>query len=100
MEIKINWTLNSKEDLKEIYEFINGNSPFYADLEIDKIYTSVELLNDHKNIGRVVPEIGLEYIREIIEGNYRIIYMLVADNQIDIITIHHTSKELKIVDFL
>ncbi len=44
MEIKINWTLNSKKDLKEIYEYINGNSPFYAVLEIDKIYTSVELL--------------------------------------------------------
>lgn len=100
MEIKINYTKFSETDLLEIYEYISGDSFFYADQQLDKIHERVDSLRNHSNLGRKVPEIDLEYIREIIEGNFRIIYMVVDSTRIDILTIHHTSKELKILDFL
>jgi toxin ParE1/3/4 len=50
-------------------------------------------------MGRVVPEISIEFICEIFAKNYRIIDMIVSENEIDILTVHHTSKELKITDF-
>jgi len=34
-------------------------------------------------------------IRELIEGNYRIIYKIVNEYQIDILTIHHSARDLK-----
>ena len=33
-------------------------------------------------------------IRELIEGNYRIIHKIVSENQIDILTIHHSARDL------
>jgi len=40
-----------------------------------------------------VPEFELPKIREIIEGRYRIVYRIVSEKEIDILTIHHSSKE-------
>ena len=45
--------------------------------------------------GKIVPEINQENIRELIEGSYRIIYKIVENNQIDILTIHHSARDLK-----
>jgi plasmid stabilization system protein ParE len=45
-------------------------------------------------VGRKVPEIQDEKIREILEGNYRIVYRIVSENQIDILTIHHCARDL------
>ncbi len=44
--------------------------------------------------GKMVSEIDQDNIRELIEGSYRIIYKIVKDNQIDILTIHHSSRDL------
>ncbi len=44
-------------------------------------------------LGRIVPERDNESIRELIEGNYRIIYFFdkVIDT-IEIITVHHAAQ--------
>ena len=97
---RVIYSAKSKSDLREIFEFISADSKLFAKRQILLLRMHIRNLKKFPNLGRKVPEMNLEYIREIIEGNYRIIYMLVADNQIDILTIHHTSKELKIVDFL
>lgn len=49
-------------------------------------------------MGRVVPKITQNEIREIIKGNYRIIYRL-KDNTIEILTIHHSAKLFDTSDF-
>ena len=39
-------------------------------------------------------EIKNENFREIIEGNYRIIYKVISSERIDIITVHHSARDL------
>lgn len=46
-------------------------------------------------VGRKVPEIQDDKIREIFEGNYRVVYRIVSEHQIDILTIHHCVRDLK-----
>lgn len=46
--------------------------------------------------GKLVPEHDDSNFRELIEGNFRIIYKIVSNHQIDILTIHHSSRDLKI----
>ena len=48
-------------------------------------------------LGRVVPEIDREDIREIILGKYRIIYHIIAE-EVEIITIHHGARPLEYVN--
>lgn len=100
MVSRIIYTAIAKEDLKEIFQFISKDSKYYAKLQILRIKHSIHILKTFPKAGREVPEYKFEYIREIIEGNYRIIYMIVSDERIDILTVHHSSKLLNISAFL
>lgn len=57
------------------------------------IFEHCEQLRNFPHSGRVVPEFGRQEIREIVHGNYRLIYE-VKVNQIDMLTIWHTSQNM------
>jgi len=57
-------------------------------------FDRTEILKTHPKYGRIVPEINDEAIRELIQGNYRIIYRIVSRNHIDILTVHHSMRLL------
>lgn len=92
--VKIIWTELALADLKVIHNFISNDSKFYADRFVAKLIESVDKLGLFPNLGRVVPEFGDTRLREIIEGNYRLIYK-VHVNYIGIVRIHHSSRQLK-----
>jgi toxin ParE1/3/4 len=92
---KIKWTNLAIDDLKNINDYYFEDSPKYAERLIDKIILKVDFLITNPKIGRKVPEFDKEFLRELIEGNYRIIYRLDSEIQISIVRIHHSSKELK-----
>ncbi len=92
----LNWTGQSISDLKNIFDYISIDSRKYAAIHIKRIREKAKLLNAHPRLGRIVPEIDDENIRELIFGNYRIIYRLVNKNRIDILTIYHSARLLKL----
>jgi toxin ParE1/3/4 len=92
---EITWTPFALEDLQSIYNYISKDSVTYAGRFVDKLIDKVDILEDHPEIGRVVPEFENETIRELIEGNYRIIYKILSITQIAIIRIHHSAMLLK-----
>jgi len=92
--VRINWTLQSKSDLKQIADYISLNSKKYAKLQVLKIKNKTHILRTYILIGKVVREIENENIRELIEGRYRIIYKVISKSQVDILTIHHTARDL------
>ena len=92
--VRIRFTKQSLFDLKEIYDYISYDSKKYAQYQILKIRNSIKILKQYKFAGKIVEEYNDENIREIIEGNYRIIYKILGDDRIDIITIHHGARSL------
>jgi len=91
----INWTHRSVNDLKNIAEFIEKDSVKYASLTIQRLMNAAHLLEEKPKIGRKVPEAGYkDKIREIIQGNYRIIYQIDNKDLINILTVHHSSRKL------
>ncbi|RLD88627.1 MAG: type II toxin-antitoxin system RelE/ParE family toxin [Bacteroidetes bacterium] len=92
--VQINWTFQAKEDLKSIAEYISKDSKRYAKLQVVRLKDRTRILKTHVYTGKIVSEINRKDIRELIEGNYRIIYKVVDDNQIDILTIHHSARDL------
>jgi len=66
----------------------------YAKLQVVKIRTRTQILKSHIQSGKIVTEINDKNSRELIEGNYRIIYKIVSENQIDILTVHHSARDL------
>ncbi len=93
--VQINWTQIAVGDLKSIYDFISKGSKKYAQLEVIKIKTRTRILKTKPLIGKEVIEKGNLAVRELVEGNYRIIYKIIDKNKIDILTIHHSSRDLK-----
>ncbi len=91
--VRIVWTEFALEDLRLIHDYIAKDSKTYADRLIDKLIARVDQLEAFPKSGRVVPEFDNTDIRELIEGNYRIIYEIKPDH-IGIIRIHHAARLL------
>ena len=76
---EINWVPQALDDIETIADFIAHDSPHYAQLFATKVFDSVERLQVFPESGRIVPEMNQENIREIILGNYRIIFSILED---------------------
>ena len=92
--VQINWTLLSVNDLKSIYDYISKDSVKYAKIQVVKIRARTSILKTYPLSGKIVPEYDDEKYRELIEGNYRIIYKIIDQTRIDILTIHHSTRDL------
>jgi len=92
--VKIVWTDKAIDDLDDIGHYIAIDSEKYAKIVVSRLFKAVDILERHSRIGRIVPEFSNENIREIINGNYRIVYTVKSQFQIDILTIHHSARLL------
>jgi len=92
--VKINWTRQAIEDIHEIREYYRPRSGRYAEELTDKIFEKTDFLIQYPEIGRMVPELEKTEIRELIYKNYRIIYKIVSETQIDIIAVHNGLRPL------
>ncbi|RYD81194.1 MAG: type II toxin-antitoxin system RelE/ParE family toxin [Sphingobacteriales bacterium] len=92
--VKIKWTKWSFKDLRAIYNYISMDSSFYATRFIQKLISRVDQLIEQPESGRIVPEKEDTSIRELIEGNYRIIYRFQGEN-VTILRIHNSARKIK-----
>ena len=95
---QIKFTDQAINDLNDIASYITSDSQYYASLQIQKLFKRTEVLETLPFIGRIVPELKIRSIREIIEGNYRIIYRIINRQEVHVLTIHHSKRRLKKTD--
>ncbi len=93
--MKIIWSPFSIDRATEIAEYISLDNPTAAQKWIDTIFEKVKALKTSSKIGRIVPEIERDEIREILYGNYRVIYRI-EKSSISILTIRHGKQILPI----
>lgn len=92
--VEISWSFSALNDLEEIAEFIALDSSPIATKYVTSIYSKVELLSLQPRLGRVVPEFGVEHIRELIFENYRLIYRLNTHGNVEVLMVHHSARDL------
>jgi plasmid stabilization system protein ParE len=92
--VQIKWLVSAKTDLKEIYEYIALDSKRYAKLQVQRIRGATAILKSYPEAGKIVLEINNSEIRELVEGNYRIVYRTVSPNLIHILLVHHAARDL------
>ena len=90
---EVRWTPQAADDLDAIADFIAQDSPHYASLFVLDVLQAVERMNQFREMGRIVPETNSPDIRELLLGNYRIVYRLKFDTP-EILTIYHGSRLL------
>ncbi|MDO9270071.1 MAG: type II toxin-antitoxin system RelE/ParE family toxin [Methylobacter sp.] len=93
--MKLIWSPLAIDRVAEISQYIAQDSLNAAQKWVDSIFQVVERLEQFPKSGRIVPEIRQDDFREIIHGNYRIIYKIESDH-ISILTVRHGKQILPI----
>jgi len=91
--MKVAWTRRAREQVLEIIELIRWDKPGAAANWADRVFAEVETLTDLPRRGRVVPELARPDIRELLVGNYRVIYRI-ANDEVVILAVRHGRRLL------
>lgn len=92
---QVSWTSQALDDLEAICLFIARDAPTYAEVFADRVFRVTDRLAEFPRLGRVVPEIGRQDIRELIVQSYRVIYRLLPE-EVEILTVHHGARPLQV----
>ena len=90
--IDLLWSPQSFQDLNGIRTYIAEDSPAYAELTVQRIIAAVERLRVFPDSGRMVPERQEPDLREVIVGNYRVVYRRKGD-LVEIATVFRGSRQ-------
>jgi len=91
--MKVIWSPLALERVDEIAAYIAGDDAQAARRFLIEIFGAVERLQSFPNSGRVVQEVKRPNIREIIFGNYRVVYR-VERKRVSILTVRHGKQRL------
>ena len=72
--MKVVWSATAADRLEEIRRFVAHDSPRAAEALVTRLLDRGESLARLPSRGRPLPEIPGSGLRELIEGNYRIVY--------------------------
>ena len=86
----LRWTEQAVQDLESIRDFIERDSPRYGRLVVERLVEATSRIELFPLSGRMVPELGREDLRELIVGDYRIVYRLDGDLAV-LLTVHRSS---------
>lgn len=73
---------------------LSAYSDSRAETFVETIIDRVFLLEQFPKMGRIVPELNIESIRELIVLQYRIIYNLTVHETVEVLAIRHSSRPL------
>jgi len=90
--VKVLWTDSAVAQLQAIHDYLAQTSPEYALRIVDRLTKRSIQIAAFPLSGRMVPEYELNEVRELIEGRYRIIYLLEAA-QVQVLAVIHGARE-------
>ncbi len=93
---EVRFSENAMRDMGSIAAYIARDSEFHASKQVERFFENAERLKVHPRMGKVVPEVGHPSIRELIVGNYRMIYHLSDDGLAEVLTVHHSARRFPV----
>ena len=91
---------SAEDDLQELLDWYRAEGvPHVGERLAREILERIEALARFPEMGRMVPEVGVESLREIIFRPFRIVYMIKASSsEILIIRIWRSERRLRLPD--
>lgn len=93
--VSLNWTDEAKYCLKNIHDYITLDNPQAAKNVVKKIREKVQILKSFPEIGGIYQNLDRKDVRVIYYTHYRIAYLIVNPQRIDILGVFHGAMELK-----
>ena len=91
--MRIVWAPIALDRAEEAARYIACDRPTAAVKWIDGLFEAVAKLKAFPHRGRMVPEVGRPEIREVLYGQYRVIYRL-EEKRLFILTVRHQRRQL------
>lgn len=88
MDLRVEWSPEATEDLESIAEYIGKDSVYYARAVVTEILAVARTVGEFPFIGRIMPELGDENIRERFVYSYRLVYRIDAEEILVVAVIH------------
>jgi len=93
MACELIWSPAARDDLRDIVRFIARDNQRRAESFGYELMTRTDILHDHPEAGRIVPEYRNPRIREIIYRPYRIVYRLdIERHLVEIARVWHAAR--------
>ena len=90
----VKWTDHAKAQLRHIHDYIAQDSPIYAQRVIGEMVNKTIGLDQLPRIGRMVPELNEETVREIPLYSYRILYEI-KPTHVEVLAVIHKRRDLQ-----
>lgn len=91
--MKVHWTARAEIRLDAIHAYIAQENPAAGLRIAQRILQRSSQIAEFPASGHRVPDYDRNDVRELIEGNYRIVYRLL-DDRIDVLTVMHCAQLL------
>ncbi|HKK65641.1 MAG TPA: type II toxin-antitoxin system RelE/ParE family toxin [Clostridia bacterium] len=88
MDLEVRWSPEATEDVEAIAEYIARDSEHYARSVVSEILSVSRSIGEFPHIGRNVPEIVDENVRERFVYSYRLIYRIEPKSILIVAVIH------------
>lgn len=88
MDLEVRWSPEATEDIEAIAEYIVRDSKYYARAAVTEILSVSRSIGEFPMMGRMVPEIGDEHIRERFVYSYRLVYRVESERILIVGVIH------------
>ena len=92
--MKVEWSPLALDRVSEIARYIAKDNPDAAEQWVNELFDAVERLVDFPESGRIVPEVRVRRIREVIFGPYRVIYSV--KEMVQILTVRRGNQVLDV----
>lgn len=95
-KISVSFAASAISDLESIREYYaEQNVPDVGERLVSEVVSHVEGLAEQPDMGRIVPEFGVEYLRELIFPPFRIVYRRDA-NKVRVVRVWRSERLLKL----
>jgi plasmid stabilization system protein ParE len=88
----VRWSDRALAELERIHEYIAEDDPLAAARWVGVLQAAAGRLALFPRSGRVVPELDRDDVREIVKGNYRLVY-LVTDHGPIVVTVFEAHQQ-------
>lgn len=85
------WTRRAQADLEAIGDFIARDKPLAAERWVGTLVAAADAAAEAPMVGRRVPELGRDDVREVLVQGYRVIYRVTTE-RLEVLTVFHGRR--------
>ncbi len=98
MDRQLIWSDSASDDLESTAAYISRDSSAYAASFVNRVLDAAKSVQHMPESGGIVPEFDRQELREVLVGNYRVVYLLSISAVAIVAIIHGARKIERVID--